>query len=287
LGRRAVLREAPVPAGGLVARGSARFRDLQGFAYTDAVPLSAPSASVRRIAGRARLAPVLAGLWLIAIIALQAYLCFVRTVGVPLNPLPRDPLPMPRDPGDARLAQTFRAGVDGLEEITLYPLVTAAAANSPARVDFTLSDITNDASPEVVFNTTVAARALAAAGARYTLQFPALARSQGRVFRLEIAINGVDARAPVAFASVADNVYREGALLVNGRPEWGDLAFGARAAQDTPFKQFVSRALPAGWPRAGGLWLALLVAYDAACAALFWILIARRRPRPAPAARAA
>lgn len=197
------------------------------------------------------------------------------------------------------------------------PAADAAASAGPdAQVEIALSDITDPARPRLVHRTIVQARELAADD-RYRLAFSPQSDSSGHLFELDLLIrdsaasnsaasssaasgsaanrggenggtaNGVSsvgARRSVAFTSIADNVYHDGMLRVNGRPEWGDLAFSARAAEDTPFAQFLARALPAGWPRGQCFWIALLLACDALCALLFWSLISSRPgSRPAPA----
>jgi hypothetical protein len=220
--------------------------------------------------------------WMAIACAVQGWLWFARPAGVPRNPPVGPSLTLPRDGGDARLTQTFRLGTDGFNELTLYPVARAAAAG---RVDLTLSDVSDEARARVVHRETVEARTIAAA-ASYRLSFAPVADSTGRLFQLDIAIlNG----ATVGFRSVADNLYHDGALRVNGRPEWGDLAFEARATEDTPYRQFLARALPAGWPRGAAFWIALLLAYDALLAALLWRLVplimapaSPRPPHPAP-----
>lgn len=258
--------------------------------------------------------------WMVIAGAAQGYLWFARPSGVPQHPPAGATVTLPRDGGDARLSQTFRVQAEGLREVTLYPVVTSvavsaegAAANAgpDAQVEIALSDITDPARPRLVHRTIVQARELAADD-RYRLAFSPQSDSSGHLFELDLLIRGsaasnsaasgsaanrsganggttnggssVGARRSVAFTSIADNVYHDGTLRVNGRPEWGDLAFSARAAEDTPFAQFLARALPAGWPRGQWLWIALLLACDAICAVLFWRLISSRPgSRPAPA----
>jgi hypothetical protein len=221
--------------------------------------------------------------WTALACAVQSYLWLGRPAGVPRN-LPRgQTVSLPRDGGDARLSQTFRVEADGLESITLYPIAGAGrAAASTARADITLSDVTDETRPLVVHRATLAARD-AAVSPGYTLSMPTVARSAGHRFELAIDIVGATAATPLQFMSVADNVYGEGVLRVNGNPEWGDLAFSARASQDTPFREFLSRARPAGWPRSAVFWLGVLACYDAGCAVLFWTLIAPPRRSTAPA----
>lgn len=146
-----------------------------------------------------------------------------------------------------RVGQRFR-----MTERNFSSIALRAAAVGPLEGRYRLSLI-DVQTGRVVRHADAEAADLVATGA-YTFRFQPLAFSEDLLFDFELApLPGRPGRGVALWATKGERL-SEGALLINGTPRWGSLAFEASTSADSPIVALFSGRQPGRPPR----WIALL-----------------------------
>jgi hypothetical protein len=212
-----------------------------------------------------------------AIVAYQAWSVFFRPLGIPANPAGSRPLTIGEIAGPRVVSQTFRLGVDGFDSITLDVRPWAAAADGVVTFRFWQQHesawwLFRPLEPRsLLFEIRRPAQEVTAAS-RYTLRFSPL-ESKATVYTLDIEAPATPIGAGIGLLASRDP-YRDGQLTVDGRSQWGDLAFSTTATKSTLF------LYRAGDARSGldiarrlAPLIAGLLLLDVALGAIIWWLI--------------
>lgn len=169
--------------------------------------------------------------------------------------------------GEGRqISQTFVAHADGLEALQVG--FSSGSEAVVVEVEAALAELTTEGA--VPLYRWRAGEAFVGRKS-HTFVFPPVRKSRGRMYRLDLRLVR-PATAPIAIDACADDVLRPGRLMIDGREQWGDLAFRARAA--SRYRNFLTgaRGLP-GAARSGELPLLLLAMYNAAMIAFVYYMI--------------
>lgn len=157
-------------------------------------------------------------------VLLQVFLVFVArhdTMDVESAP---NTVPTPSYRGGARIGQTFKAASDGLARIDVL-LGTHGRAND-GDIRFRVWELTpaRRLVAEVVFNASDVRNNL-----YRTFRFPPQPHSKGRPFLFEFKSRASSVANSFAVWTNANDVYKDGEFLLNGRAVGGDLTFRAYA----------------------------------------------------------
>jgi hypothetical protein len=233
------------------------------------VPYSLP---LRRRAG-------VFALVLSVIVGAELYAVFVQQQGVPRSTLGRRRFLAGEVAGAVVVSQTLRMDAPGFHRIRVY----AQPFSQPVSGDviFTLKEIARDGERELYRLVRPAASVVR--GGSFDVDFPAIAASEGRRYRLEVRAPNAPAGRGIGLWATNEERHAGGALFIDGKEQWGDLAFDAFAASSTAY-DYVDRALRGKpWPLSARPFLgAVFVAYNVGLAALLWMFIVRRPRDGAP-----
>jgi hypothetical protein len=161
-------------------------------------------------------------------------LALVATMITPPVRLPADGLGLrefvvPIDQETA-VSQTFAMTADGLRAVAVEPAALSAAPSGKVRFELT------EEGSGVVRSGDVAAASLLSS-ASYVLEFAPIDDSKDAVFRLELMSSATDPARGIGVRATKGARYAGGAMEINGRERWADLAFravapGARSTWD-------------------------------------------------------
>jgi hypothetical protein len=175
--------------------------------------------------------------------------------------------------GGAVVAQTMRLETDGFSSVTVRARAHGATPRGDVRID--LVDITMGPTGERRLFRDVRPAGELVRSDTFTFTFPPLAASNGRFYRLEIRPPGGADGQGLALVASRQACYRDGMLQINGREQWGDLAFTAGADRDTifravdlAFQRGGSATFPSRWST-----IAAWLLFNVALAAFLWGLL--------------
>ena len=148
------------------------------------------------------------------------------TLAIPPLTLPSDPLgvrgflvPIDRD---TAVSQTFTMTADGLRAVEFRPSAMDDAVSGSVRFE-----LTEEGSGVVRSGDLPAARLVSSPA--YRLEFASIDDSKDSVFRLDLMSSETSPVSGVAVWATKGERYADGALQINGRERWADLAFKAFA----------------------------------------------------------
>jgi hypothetical protein len=163
-------------------------------------------------------------LWILAWVIVGAALAL--PLAIPPVTLPSDGLGLrgflvPID-GDTAVSQTFTMTADGLQAVEFRPSATGDAVSGSVRFELT------EVGSGVVRRGDLPARRLVSSPS-YRLEFASIDDSKDSVFRLDLMSSETAPASGVAVWATKGKRYADGALQINGRERWADLAFMAFA----------------------------------------------------------
>jgi hypothetical protein len=215
----------------------------------------------------------------------EVYGLFFRESGVPRVDRGPDARLVGEIAGAAAVAQTFVAGVDGLDGVTIEAQPFGHSVAGTVVFDVAQIDPRLGPSGQVtpLYRILRPAREVVRAP-RHRVSFPPIAGSRGRRYRFEVRVPDAEPGHGLGLWATRSQAYRGGVLTVNGREVWGDLVFRASAARATAFRDLQQR-LNAWHPAAGSPWLlgALFLLYNTGLAVVVWFLVAPAGEATAPA----
>jgi hypothetical protein len=153
----------------------------------------------------------------------------------------------------AVIGQNFVAPVDGLEAVTVY--LRVAALQRPARVLFELLQV------EQVGNVPLFSRIvpLPDRSGPLTFSFPALTRSEGQGYRLQLHLVE-PAAGEVGIETFVEGQIDPGSVSIAGREQWADLRL--RLTAESRYRAFLGRTKLTGWRVSPWLHMVLLALYN-------------------------
>ena len=209
-----------------------------------------------------------------ALLGVQLYAVFGVQQGVPRSTLGRQRFVAGEVAGGAVVSQTFRIDAPGFHRLRVYPRPFAQSVSGD--VVFVLKEITGGVEREL-YRLIRPAAAVVRAGA-YDLDFPAIAQSEGRRYRLEVRAPNAPAGQGIGLWATNAERHAGGVLFVHGKEQWGDLAFDASAASSTAY-DYLDRPLGGKpWPLSTRWFPAVVfVTYNIGLAGLLWIFVGKDR----------
>lgn len=229
----------------------------------------------------------------------QVHALYVRPIGATANG-PTEAGSLVELRGGATIGQEIRVGAQGLSTITVFPAPLQASTNALAppspeataggggdgRVVFALHGLPEEypraQTPVVALAREELPLARVLEGEAFDWRFPPVPSSRGRIVRLEISVPA-DSQATFALRTTVEDGHRDAAFTVDGREQWGDLAFATTTTGDTAAS---NAALNANAYVGSMGWLAVLVAVagvNALMAGAWWLLGREVEPRAARA----
>jgi hypothetical protein len=153
-------------------------------------------------------------------------LALVATLTRPAVTLPADDLGLrefvvPIE-GETAVSQTFVMTADGLRAVAVEPAALTAAPSGSIRFELT------EEGSGVVRSGDVAAASLLASDS-YSVEFPPIDDSKDGAFRLELMSSATDPARGIGVRATKGARYAGGAMQINGRDRWADLAFSVEA----------------------------------------------------------
>jgi len=170
----------------------------------------------------------------------------IRQSGVPDNPPAARPLLLSTS---HRVVQTFVMTADGFDGFTIW----FGPDRGASAVLIELGEIRADATRILVGRFVVPAGATTA---RHIVRLSPIAHSAGKTFWLDIRSVDDRTRAP-SLVSNRDNTYTSGTLRVDGREQWGDLAFSTTAESASPLGRLRRQIRERTLTREAATWLTL------------------------------
>lgn len=167
------------------------------------------------------------------VFAYELYAIFFVTHGAPANALRSGQYLAGEIAGEHVASQTFQLKTNGFSSITLYPAVFGQDADG--NVVFELHRLGADERDRLVFQTSRPSAEVLSRSS-LTLDFPALSDSDGGLFRIDVRMPDAAPGRGLGLWANRENSYRDGTLLVDGREQWGDLAFETAAPGATAFR---------------------------------------------------
>jgi hypothetical protein len=209
----------------------------------------------------------------VAALLFQVDALFVRQAGAPQNP-PGTPAAVVSLGPDDRASQVIRVDAADLSSISLFPVPEATRAD--ARVALEVWELpeaffwTGGGQGTLVYRLERGGDALAAAP-EFRLDIPRRAESRARFFRLDVHNVSPGPEARVALRANGERGHPPGSLHVNGREQWGDLAFLTTAGRATASANLAHLvAERTGWRRTGWLVAGGLLALTAVLCLFLW-----------------
>ena len=211
--------------------------------------------------------------WILAWVIVGAALAV--TLAIPPLTLPSDQrglrgflVPIDRD---TSVSQTFTMTADGLRAVEFRPSATSDAVSGSVRFELT------EEGSGVVRRGDLPARRLVSSPS-YRLEFASIDDSKDSMFRLDLMSSETAPASGVAVWATKGERYADGALQINGRERWADLAFEAFApgGRSTWDRLMDMKSPPPGLSSTGVI-LGALAAYWLASG---FVLLAFRRWHP-------
>lgn len=196
-----------------------------------------------------RVAQLVGGLALLALLAYQGHALFVQEHGVPHNP-PRARRVRVGVGGPTMASQVLRVDALGFSALTLFFDGAHATAASPdGEVVVRVWELAPwypqgpDDRRLVVRQSLSAAEVRAASSAE--IEFPPENHSRGRYYRVDISMPSAPDGAGIGLVANTEGGHPYGALWIGDREQWADLAFTTRVAESTAAAS--ARAALAPW----------------------------------------
>lgn len=199
----------------------------------------------------------------------QLYGIFGQQQGVPRSTLGRPKFLAGEVSGGTVVSQTLWLDAPGFHRIRIYAEPFSESVTGD--VVFTLKEVTPHAERELY--RIVRPAAAVVQDDAFDIDFPALAQSEGRRYRIDVRAPNTPVGHGVGLWATNGERHAGGALFIDGKEQWGDLAFDAFAASSRAF-DYLDRPLhDKPWPVSARWFLgAVFVAYNVALAALLWML---------------
>lgn len=182
-------------------------------------------------------------LFLAALSSYEAYALFVEQPDASQHMPPEKDVHLSREVyGDCQLLQTFVVHADGFSALEVFP---KKSANPPdGRLVVRISDGRTTTFETVMYQVLDSAASVDLSRP-FRIPVPRVDDSAGRVFMLEIRLPDAQRGHGLRFEQ-GGPTYWEGNMLIDCRPDWGDLKFRAEVQRSTIFSnvQHLRRLLP-------------------------------------------
>lgn len=169
--------------------------------------------------------------------------------------------------GETAVAQTFAMTADGLHIVELAPQATGPVASGTIRFELT------EQGSGVVRQGELPAESLLSSSF-HGVEFAPIGDSKDSIYRLELMSSETDPVHGIGLAATKGHRYPDGAMQINGRERWADLAFRAvaPAGRSTWSRLMAMESPPPGVSRRGAILTALTLYLIAAGFVLrtFW-----------------
>jgi hypothetical protein len=205
---------------------------------------------------------------LTTVLGVQLYAVFGQQQGVPHATLGRRRFLAGEVSGGAVVSQTLRMDAPGFHRLRIYPQPVGESVSGD--VVFVLREVPEE---RILYRIIRPAATVVRRGS-FDIDFPAIAQSDGRRYRIEMRAPNAPAGRGIGLWATNDERHAGGALFIDGREHWGDLAFDAFAASSTAYDYLDRPLRDKPWPLSTRWFLgAVFVTYNVGLAAFLWLLI--------------
>jgi len=223
-------------------------------------------------AGRWRI--VVFSIALATVLGVQLYAVFGAQQGVPRSTLGRQRFVAGEVAAGAVVSQTLRMDAPGFHRIRIFAQPFSKTVSGD--VVFTLKEISGGGERELY--RLIRPAATVVRGDAFDVDFPPIAQSEGRRYRLDVRAPNAPAGRGIGLWATNEERHAGGALFVHGKEQWGDLAFDTYAASSTAYDYIDRPVRGKPWPLSTRWFLGVVfITYNIGLAGLLWIFVGKDR----------